>query len=91
MSNYENYQRVSRFYDHTRSAGGVEIIRKQLEDAEVPVNQQILVDAGCGTGLYSAALVKDVRRIEAVDMSQEMLALARQKMKTEYIYERVVK
>ena len=83
MSNYENYQRVSRFYDHTRSAGGVEIIRKQLEDAEVPVNQQILVDAGCGTGLYSAALVKDVRRIEAVDMSREMLALARQKMKTE--------
>ena len=83
MSNYENYQRVSRFYDHTRSAIGVEIIRQQLEDTDVPVKQQILVDAGCGTGLYSSALVNDVQRIEAVDISQEMLALAREKMKTE--------
>ena len=58
MSHFENYQHVSRFYDNTRTAVGVEIILKQLENGELPINQQLLVDAGCGTGLYSAALVK---------------------------------
>lgn len=58
MSHFENYQHVSPFYDNTRTAVGVDIIRNQLENGELPINQQLLVDAGCGTGLYSAALVK---------------------------------
>jgi|LULL01.1.fsa_nt_gb ubiquinone/menaquinone biosynthesis C-methylase UbiE len=83
MSNYENYQHVSRFYDNTRTAVGAEIIRVQLEASELPINQQLLVDAGCGTGLYSAAFVREVGKIEAVDMNSEMLDIARKKMKTE--------
>ena len=58
MSHFENYQHVSRFYDNTRTAVGVEIILTQLQNSELPINKQLLVDAGCGTGQYSAAFVK---------------------------------
>ena len=58
MSHFENYQHVSRFYDNTRTAVGIDIIRNQLQNSELPINKQLLVDAGCGTGQYSAVLVK---------------------------------
>jgi glutaredoxin-related protein len=58
MSTYENYQKTSQVYDKTRSAGGVDIILRVMEQGVLPLSEQILVDAGCGTGLYSAALVK---------------------------------
>ena len=83
MSHFENYQHVSRFYDNTRTAVGVDLIRNQLENGELPINKQLLVDAGCGTGLYSAALVKNVRKIEAIDLNARMLKLAKDKMKLE--------
>ena len=83
MSHFENYQHVSPFYDNTRTAVGVDIIRNQLENGELPINQQLLVDAGCGTGLYSAALVKNVRKIEAIDLNAGMLNIAKDKMKLE--------
>ena len=83
MSHFENYQHVSPFYDNTRTAVGVDIIRNQLENGELPINQQLLVDAGCGTGLYSATLVKYVRNIEAIDLNAGMLNIAKNKMKLE--------
>ena len=83
MSHFENYQNVSRFYDNTRTAVGVDIILNQLENGELPINKQLLVDAGCGTGLYSAALVKNVRKIEAIDLNAGMLKIAKEKMKLE--------
>ena len=83
MSHFENYQHVSPFYDNTRTAVGVDIIRNQLENGELPINQQLLVDAGCGTGLYSATLVKNVRKIEAIDLNAGMLNIAKYKMKLE--------
>ena len=83
MSHFENYQHVSRFYDNTRTAVGVDLIRNQLENGELPIIKQLLVDAGCGTGLYSAALVKNVRKIEAIDLNAGMLKIAKEKMRLE--------
>ncbi len=83
MSHFENYQNVSRFYENTRTAVGVDIIRNHLENGELPINKQLLVDAGCGTGLYSAALVNHVRKIEAIDLNAGMLKIAKEKMKSE--------
>ena len=42
MSHFENYQNVSRFYDNTRTAVGVNIIRNQLENGELPTNKQLI-------------------------------------------------
>ena len=83
MSHFENYQNISRFYENTRTAVGIDIIRNHLENGELPIDKQLLVDAGCGTGLYSAALVNHVRKIEAIDLNAEMLKIAKEKMKSE--------
>jgi len=50
MSNYENYNHTSQAYDETRTAYGVEIIRSALAENKLPLEKQILVDAGCDTG-----------------------------------------
>ncbi|GIT09455.1 MAG: hypothetical protein CM1200mP30_30850 [Pseudomonadota bacterium] len=83
MSHFENYQNVSQFYENTRTAVGVDIIRNHLENGELPINKQLLLDAGCGTGLYSAALVNHVRKIEAIDLNARMLKIAKEKMESE--------
>ena len=83
MSTYENYNHTSQVYDKTRSADGVEIIRSALAENKLPLGKQILVDAGCGTGLFAAAMVNHVQRIEAVDLNPGMLAKAQEKMVSE--------
>ena len=83
MSNYENYNHTSQAYDETRTADGVEIIRSALAENKLPLEKQILADAGCGTGLFAAAMVNYVQRVEAVDMNSRMLAKAQEKMLSE--------
>jgi ubiquinone/menaquinone biosynthesis C-methylase UbiE len=83
MSTYENYHKTSQVYDKTRTAGGVDIILNAMEEGNLPLSEQVLLDAGCGTGLYSAALVNKVRRIEAVDLNAGMLGMAQEKLQSE--------
>jgi len=83
MSTYENYHKTSQVYDKTRNAGGIDIILKAMEEGTLPLSEQVLVDAGCGTGLYSAALVNEVKRIEAVDLNEGMLGMAQGKLQAE--------
>ena len=74
MSNYENYAEAARHYDGTRGIPvGVEIITGCLAQGGTPLAQQYLLDAGCGTGNYSMALLPQVGRISAVDMNDSML------------------
>ncbi len=80
MSSYENYTVTSAHYDATREPIGVEIILGCLARGGRPLAEQILVDAGCGTGSYSLALVDHVARIEAVDMNEGMLGVAKTKL-----------
>ena len=83
MSNYENYNLTSQAYDETPTADGVEIILSALAENKLPLEKQILVDAGCGTGLFAAAMVNHVQRVEAVDLNPGMLAKAQEKMVSE--------
>ena len=80
MSSYEDYTSTSAHYDSTRVPIGVEIIVGCLLRGGRPLAEQTLVDAGCGTGSYSQALLEYVGRIEAVDMNEGMLGVARQKL-----------
>lgn len=83
MSSYENYSATSSHYDATREPIGVEIILGCLASGGRPIGEQILVDAGCGTGSYTRALLEHVARVEAVDMNEGMLAVARDKLEDE--------
>lgn len=80
MSSYENYTATSAHYDATREPIGVEVILGCLARGRRPLAEQALVDAGCGTGNYSAALLDHVGRIDAVDMNEGMLEVARSKL-----------
>ena len=80
MSNYENYSETSQRYDATRIPVGVEIIIGCLAQNKTPLAQQYLLDAGCGTGNYALALLAQVGRISAIDINQNMLNRAREKL-----------
>lgn len=80
MSSYEDYTTTSAHYDATREPIGTEVILGCLARGGRPLVEQVLVDAGCGTGNYSAALLSHVARIEAIDMNEGMLSVARRKL-----------
>ena len=80
MSTYEKYNKTSVNYDDTRVPVGVDILLDCLSQAEKPISQLKLLDAGCGTGSYSKAIIGHVGQIEAVDASDGMLRKAAQKL-----------
>ncbi len=80
LSSFEKYDETSHHYDTTRQAVGSEIILGCLAGHEKPLSELRVLDAGCGTGAYSAALVDRVAHIDALDLSQGMLAQARAKL-----------
>jgi SAM-dependent methyltransferase len=80
LSSYEDYTRTSGNYDKTREPVGTEIIVGCLAHSPVPLGRMALLDAGCGTGSYSDALLGYVGRIEAVDMNPGMLEVAASKL-----------
>ena len=80
MSAYENYAAVSADYDRTRVPIGVEVILGCLAASGGPLASSRLLDAGCGTGGYSAALRPHLGAIDAVDLNPSMLGVARAKL-----------
>lgn len=80
MSSYEDYTRTSGNYDRTREPVGTEILVGCFAHAPVPLAQAVVLDAGCGTGSYSDALLHYVGRIEAVDLNPDMLEVASRKL-----------
>ena len=80
MSRFETYDETSRHYDTTRQAVGVEIILGCLARHADRLDTVRLLDAGCGTGAYAAALAGHLGRVEALDFSEGMLARARAKL-----------
>ena len=81
MSSYEDYKITSSFYDKTRYALGIDIIHEELGKNFIHPKKQVIIDAGCGTGLYSEALINKVKFIEAVDINREMINKAKTRLK----------
>ena len=80
MSSYEDYTITSSNYDKTREPVGTEILVGCFAHAPVPLDRAVVLDAGCGTGSYSNALLRYVGRIEAVDLNEDMLEVASRKL-----------
>lgn len=83
MSSFEKYDETSRHYDATRVPVGSDFILDCLARQEKPLHDITLLDAGCGTGAYSQAIVGQVGQIEAIDLSQGMLNQASRKLEPE--------
>lgn len=84
ISSYEDYTRKSENYDKTRRPVGTEISVGCFAHAGASLGTSLermeILDAGCGTGNYSLAMLDHVGRIEAVDMNPGMLAVASEKL-----------
>ena len=89
MSSYEDYTRKSKVYDKTRKPVGTVISVGALAQYPKPLGEMTLLDAGCGTGNYSQAMLEYVGRIEAVDMNPGMLEVAAQKLAVPQDEERI--
>jgi ubiquinone/menaquinone biosynthesis C-methylase UbiE len=80
MSQYANYALDSDSYDTTRIPVGVDTILACLARTAIPLSQQVLLEAGCGTGNYLQALHPHVGSLSGIDFSEGMLTQARKKL-----------
>ena len=80
MSQYANYAVASENYDKTRASVGVDTILRCLTRTNVPLGDQTLLEAGCGTGNYLEALRPHLGCLAGMDFSEGMLAQARAKL-----------
>ncbi len=80
MSSYEDYTSTSTRYDETREPVGTEIIFDCFSKSTTPLNEMVVLDAGCGTGSYSSVILNHVKKVEAVELNLGMINKARQKM-----------
>ena len=60
---FENYTNSSHSYDETRIHIGIEVVLGCFVTARTkPLHEQVILDAGCGTGNYLEAIVDKVGR-----------------------------
>lgn len=76
---YEDYDTSSSFYDQTRTALGVDIILGVLSAHVGSPRGLSVVDIGCGTGNYLAALAPHMGELVGLEYSSGMLSQARHK------------
>lgn len=80
VSGYEDYAAKAALYDQTRGAVGIEIVVGCLTQSPTPLADQHILDAGCGTGNYAAALLPLCSHVTGVDANEAMLVVAREKL-----------
>ncbi len=80
MSQYANYTLASEDYDKTRIPVGADAILGCLARTGVPLSEQSVLEAGCGTGNYLQALRPNLGSLAGVDFSEGMLTQARAKL-----------
>ena len=82
-SAFENYSLVANSYDKYRVVFGIEIILGALGRyaGHIPISSLSILDAGCGTGNFTHEMCRYVGEVAAIDGSDNMLAVAKHKMK----------
>lgn len=80
MFEFEDYAVTSGDYDSTRSPIGVGTIVSCFARTDVPLREQTVLEAGCGTGNYLHALRPQIGSRFGMDFSEGMLKQARAKL-----------
>ncbi|MCP5083073.1 MAG: class I SAM-dependent methyltransferase [Alphaproteobacteria bacterium] len=89
MSTFADYSAAAAVYDTTRKAEAFDVwLGALMRYAPAPLDQVRLLDAGCGTGNYSAALAPHVGRLNGIDFNPDMLAQAAAKLQDEIAQDR---
>lgn len=82
MSKYENYDEISKSYDQTRTAVGIEVILGQIAALNKNPDDINILDAGCGTGNYAYEIAKHYPNIWCADFSVGMLNKCKSKLQS---------
>ena len=78
---YEDYQSTSKNYDDTRTSLGLKILLGTfVQHPDKPLNDQRLLDAGCGTGSFLHDIAGRFDQATGLDASNGMLEQAREKL-----------
>ena len=83
ISQYADYTRASKSYDATRISVAIASVLGCLACSKVPLHEQTVLEAGCGTGNYLKVLQDRVGRLTGIDFNEDMLAHARIKVSSE--------
>ena len=80
-----NYDNISSDYDVTRTATGLETIKKIIhnhsKEVSIPIDKIELISIGCGTGNNEIGLAGFVKNVYGIDISLGMINQAREKSK----------
>ncbi len=76
---YENYDSTSVSYNETRTPIGLPIILEHLTATAIALDEQTVLDAGCGTGNYLAPLHGQVGTLHGVEFNAGMVKVARER------------
>ena len=80
LTEYENYSVTSHSYDTTRQPIGLEVILGCFAATNTrPLHEQVILDAGCGTGNYLQAIHDKVGICHGIEINEGMLAQAQSK------------
>ena len=83
-SRFENYHEAAQVYDQIRYAGGVEVTLGAWaaggSSSGTPLHRQRVLDVGCGTGNYAAAVAPHVGQVDCFDGNASMLAKCEEKL-----------
>lgn len=75
---YKSYDTdAARAYATARFPVGLEILLGALASTARPLAEMTVLDAGCGIGLYTFPIARRVKHVIGVDLSEAMLAHAR--------------
>ncbi len=80
MSSYERYAETAAHYDRTRRAVGVEAVLGLLHRGQQAPAAMRLLEVGCGTGNYLAALEPHLGALVGLDLEPAMLERAAAKL-----------
>lgn len=75
----EVWDNTSKNYDKTVSDSRISIIRKLVEEGYIN-KDSVVLDLGCGTGTYTVELSKICKEIHALDFSEGMLDVLKDKI-----------
>lgn len=77
---FEDYHTTSKSYDNTRVPIGYEIVLGCFASTPRPLHDQIILDAGCGTGNYLDIFKDKVKAIHGIDANEGMLEKTKKKL-----------
>lgn len=81
ISSYCNYNETFTSYDQLRQPNGLKELLRLFKQTGIPLEKQIVLEGGFGTGAYIGHLRHHVQEIHGVEGSDEGFAQAMQKMK----------